>query len=261
MENILRRERKYNVTNNILASENAIIDRLLCRSQEMRSVYEELSTLPAATAEELLKAFVSVAAFWSPDAAAQLRQKKRELASLNQTIQKLASELSAAIMRRHDLANESGLQAYDDYHVMHWLDRAGDNNHLYQSYLQKSLHRAKGQFDLKYWPAPHQLVQAISDYADESEIRATDSWTTAAIATRKHSTADCLRTLLTAMAEVAEHSHVVRTVALSDETLATLFNCLLDLEPKALKDAAYIKRARQAIREREEAESNALLPK
>ena len=132
MEDMLQQDKASNLANNILASENEIIDRLLSRSLEMRSVYAELDAFPATVAEELLRGFVSVAAFWSPDAAAQLRHDRQELVSLNQKIQKLASDLSVALMHRHGLANDSGLQAYDDYHILHWLDRAGENNHRYQ---------------------------------------------------------------------------------------------------------------------------------
>ncbi|WP_347554416.1 hypothetical protein [Robbsia sp. KACC 23696] len=69
-ENILIEGKRYNIEHEILPSENAVADRLLSRSLELKDAYEELHEKlhqhPPAL-KVFLDLLLSTAAFWSPE--------------------------------------------------------------------------------------------------------------------------------------------------------------------------------------------------
>jgi len=200
MESILTEKRQYNIDRQILNSENEVIDRLLKRSIEMKPVYDELiSKLNKNQQENLWDAILAVAAHWNPESSKKLRDDRKTLINLNREIEKHAQNLADCIRKRNEISENSGISSYEDYHIVHWIDRAAENNYMFQSYVQKDLHNLRSKFDLKYWPNTHEVVEAIASFAKESDIYITDDWTEELLSSPKCSMRDFLRVVIRAI--------------------------------------------------------------
>ena len=255
MESLLREIRAKNIEENIWASVNQIIGRLLDRPNEMRPVYEEVvSKLSERQQRHLWDGLLSVAAFWNPEVSRELRDTKKKLQNINKEIARNARSLSLLIKEREDLCETSGITAYEDYHPAHWLHRAGDGNYLYESYVKGEMEKVHGKFDLKYWPESYEVVAAIADFAEENEVYENNAWTKELLSSPKHSMADHLRALLKAIEDNKRsgppHYQLPSDFRLSDAVIATIINCSLGLAPEEMLTAEGIKRSRQNIRKR-----------
>ena len=255
MEALLRETRAYNVENKISSSENKVIDRLLERSLEMQFVYNELAgKLSEYQQRNLWDALLGAATFWNPEASKKLREQKKKVFKLNQDIAKYANNLATMIKSRRDLCETSGIIAYEDYHFLHWVNRAARSNHYYQGHVKTDLDSLRGRFDLKYWPDNHEVIAAIGEFAQEGEIYEGDSWTEELLSSPKHSMADYLRVILKAIEDRKVQGPPTDLLPegfrLSDNALATLINCTLDIAPENLLSSEGIKRSRQNIKYR-----------
>ncbi|MEM1154832.1 MAG: hypothetical protein AAGI44_11885 [Pseudomonadota bacterium] len=255
MESLLREIRANNIEKSIWPSENKVIGRLLDRPTEMRPIYEEIaSKLNENQQRHLWDGLLSVAAFWNPEVSRELRDTKKKLLSINKEIVRTARTLSSLIKEREELCEASGVTAYEDYHPVHWLHRAGYKNYLYESYVKIEIEKIRGQFDLKYWPESYDVLSAIADFAEGHEVYENDSRTRTLLSSPKHSMADHLRVLLKMIEDKKDsgppHYLLPSDFRLSDSAIATIINCSLDLAPEDLLTAEGIKRSRQNIRKR-----------
>jgi MoxR-like ATPase len=98
------------------------------------------------------------------------------------------------------------------------------------------------------------VITAVGEFAQESGIYETNSWTEELLSSPKHSKADFLRVILRAIEDRKRYGPPERLLPvefrLSDDALSTLINCTLDLAPEDLLSSENIKRSRQNIRER-----------
>ena len=255
MESILVEKRQYNIDRKILKSENDVIDRLLNRSVEMRPVHDELvGKLHKHQQENFWDAILGVASFWNPESSKKLRDDRRALLNLNREIEKHAHKLADCIRKREEISEISGISSYEDYHVVHWIDRAAENNYMFQSYVQKDLHILRSRFDLKYWPNTHEVVEAIASLAKESDVYITDDWTEELLSSPKCSMTDFLRVALRAIDDRKKIEpypyRLPYDFRMTDNSLATIINCTLDLEPDGMVSTEYVKSARQNIRKK-----------
>lgn len=257
-EHLLHEEKRYNLEHRILPSENAVVDRLLRRGVEMKSVYEELHgklhTSPRAL-RLFLGLVLSAAAFWSPEEIQNARAARDELVKTNRQIAGKAAELAMLLERRAELHNTSGFSSDTHYHVCDVIESASQHNYLFESYVQERLGALSREFDLKYWPKLGEFVQALASDAKNAVMTATDPLTAAATSAARSSKAGFFKALFAAIEENTGDSYyqLPRNFKLTDKALASLVNCALDLGPDELVDDAYIKRLRQ--REREGAKS------
>lgn len=252
-ESILNEEKQYNIEHEILPSENAVVDRLLSRGLELKEAYEELHEKlhkhPPAL-KVFLGLLLSTAAFWSPEKITKARSERDELAHINQQIARKATELAELLERRSDLHNTSGFSSSTHYHVCDVIEAACKNNYLFQSYIKERLDALTGQFDLKYWPSLSQFLQVISSDAEHASMEAADPLTAAATAAVRPSRADFFKALFAAIEEnsAENYGQLPRGFKLTDNTLASLANCVLEFGPDDLADGAYVKRLRQRER-------------
>lgn len=261
MEIILKKRRKSLIEAEILSSEVVVIDKLLNRSVEMNGVYTELcAILTDSQMEFFWDAVLGAATFWNPDSSRKLRDDQKLLIDLNQEIAERAHQLAQLMQQRYEISESTGLSSYDDYHVIHWLDRAAESNNHYQSYIKKDLKLLSTRFDLKYWPRTVEVVEAIAAFADEAEVQVNDEWTEELLSSQKCSTADYLRVLLKAIEGIKEYgpeTHVLpKDFRITDKSMATIINCSLDLDSDAMHTSEYVKRARQNFRERKKLKLN-----
>lgn len=253
-ENILIGEKRYNTEHGILRSENAVIDRLLTRSLELKSAYcelhEKLHSHPPAL-RVFLGLLLSTAAFWSPERIATSRAQRDELVETNRQIARKAEELAQLLEQRSRLHETSGFSSHTHHHVCDVIEAAARSHSLFNAYVKERLDALCGQFDLKYWPSLDQLVLAVAADAESATLEATDPLTLAATAATRPSRADFFKALFAAIDENTAHHHgqLPEGFRLTDGTLASLANCALDLGPDELADSAYVKRLRQRLRD------------
>lgn len=109
------------------------------------------------------------------------------------------------------------------------------------------------QYDNKYWPDLNAVVEAIGVDAENAEVYAHDVATASATSSARPGLSDFFRALLAHIEEnlVSEGGLIPTDFRISDGTLASLVNCVLELEVEDMIDAAYVKRFRQGERKRE----------
>ena len=115
MKEFLKNELKYNLEKKILPSENVIINRLIEQDLEMTDVYEDLSRrIPSDQGQEqIIRAIISAAAFWSPDEAKKLREDKKRLIDLNKQISETAGKLAGLIHNRGPAGKADNFSHFD----------------------------------------------------------------------------------------------------------------------------------------------------
>lgn len=256
-EDFLNSERAYNIEHSLLPSEVKIIDRLLARRLEMQEVYAELSSkLDTPATQCFLGLILSTAAFWNPDASSEARAKKRRLQELNSRIAQSAMQLSELIEERSEISNSSGFTSNTHYSICDLIEEAARDNHMFGFYVQKQLHALQCRYDLKYWPTITDVLNALSQDAQDAQVFATDPLTEAATESIRASLADYFRALFAAIDENSRTYGGFLPVGLriADSALATIANCALDLDSDAGVDGPYVKNLRQRLRDKVGAE-------
>ncbi|MGA4289681.1 hypothetical protein ACI2TJ_23160 [Ralstonia nicotianae] len=252
-EAILSEGKRYNTEHGIWPSENAIADRLLAHSLELRDAYGELyEKLHPQALKCFLDLLLGTAAFWSPEKIAQARIARDELAKANLQIARKAEELAQLLERRTDLNNTSGFSSETHHHVCDVIEAASEHNYLFNSRVKDRLDALRGQFDLKYWPSLDQFLRELAADAKSAGMEATDQLTAAATVASRPSRADFFKALFAAIEENSARNYglLPKGFKLTDGTLASLANCALDLRPDELVDSIYVKRLRQRERNR-----------
>ena len=251
VERFLQGEKRYNEEHHVLPSENRVIDRLLASSSLMRSVYEELVQMEADEWKRVVGRIVTIAAFSNPDELKKIRDAERTLLDLNEEIASSACRLAELLEQRTEVAEQSSFNAHDDYHILDWLERAGEQNPRYGMFTKKEIGKIKADYDMKYWPKQADVIRAIALFSETAEVTQLDLVTEAGISSRKRSVNDFYRALFVAFDELRdqEPSNYSVDVQLSDNALAEIGNCALDLEPDDLVEPANIKNLRRRLRD------------
>lgn len=245
-EEALRADKTYNIEHEIFPSENRIIDRLLARRLELVDAYAEIHEKLHARAygiKTILGIVTNVAAFWNPERVADARDARTRLEEVNREIAELAMDLARLLEERTEIGNTSGFASDTHYHIVDVIDAASSENGFYLSHLKDELKSLSSRYDLKYWPSLEEVVRVIGKDADDAGTRATDPLTRAATTGSRGSRADFFKALFQLIKENGDgsHTHIPRNFKLSDNALASLANCALDLGPDDLVDSAYVK--------------------
>lgn len=254
-EDALRAELAYNGDHDILAGENAIIERLLERRSEVADAYVEIFDRLGERhygVPKLLGVVVTTAALWSPRQVAQTCAARDRLLKVNELIATRAAELASLLAERSELHDHSGFSGNTHYHICRVIEDAASDNYLYKSWVKQKMASLRGEFDLKYWPRIHEVVAALGRDAEHVELEATDPITAAATKGNRRSRADFFKALYEAIDENSDgrFGTLPPGLRLTDNVIASLANCALDLPPDQLVDGAYVKRLRQRARGR-----------
>jgi len=260
-EEVLLEGKTYNLEHNIWPSENVVIDRLFARRLELVDAYAEIHKklhMRAYGIKSILDIVVSVAVLWNPDRVADSRNARERLEAVNGEIAERAAELAALLDERSEIGNTSGFASDTHYHIAEVIEAASADNGFFQYHLKEELLPLRSRYDLKYWPSLADIVRVIAQDANYADTDATDPLTQAAATGSRGSRADFFKALFASIEEnsVRNHGYLPRDFKLSDNALASLANCALDLGPDDLVDSAYVKRLRQRERERDGATSN-----
>lgn len=254
-EELLRKDRQYNLENHCLPSQTKVIDKMLARGIELEYAYQELhqklSHYPRAL-EQFIALLLSTAAFWRPEDMKAARADRDRLVEINRQIEEIASALSGLLNERTELHNHSGFSGSTHHHICEVIEEASEYNHLFGMYVEDEFKRLHFQYDLKYWPTLSDIMDELSLDAHNVEIEATDPLTKAATESSRSSKRDFLRAFMAAIEESSARTCGSFPVDLriTDATIASLTNCALDLEVDQLMTADTIKRFRQGERAR-----------
>lgn len=233
----------------ILPSEVDVAERLLNRSDELAEVYGEVYaglSRDGVAYKVLLASVVSAAAFWEPRRLEAARDDRQRLVALNAGIAESAAALADLLQQRDDLHNRTSFHSGTLYHPRDMIDQASRDNGHYRTFLRAPLEALSGRFDLKYWPSLAACVRSIGDDASAADVLAVDPLTAAGTRSKRPSKADFLRALREAIDESrgAWMGAIPPDFRLSDKSIATLVNVLLDLPVAELVDADYVKALR-----------------
>lgn len=254
-EDILRKDKQYNLEHKCWPSQNRVIDLLLKRGLELENAYQELHLKlghhPHAL-EEFLTLLLSTAALWKPEAMKAARASRDRLIVVNRQIADKASELSKLLSERCELHNHSGFAGKTHYHVCEVIEAAAEYNPLFEMEVREEFSRLHHQYDLKYWPSLSNFMDELFQDAHDVEIEATDPLTKAATESSRSSKGDFLRAFFTAIEESSnrEFGRLPSDLRITDNTMSSLVNCALDLQEEEMASADYMKRFRQKERER-----------
>lgn len=245
-EDYLREQISSNNKAGILASENRVAERLLAHGEELADGYDEICAHLRRDGigwKIFLGCLLSAGAFWSPNKLAEYRADRNSLIELNRDIAKHARALSDLLSRRDDLHNCSPFRSGTHYDIVAVIDHACAHNGRYGSCLKEPLAQLNARFDMKYWPLLSDCVRVIADDAEGARISASDPLTEAAVKSSRPSKSDFVRALRASIDENRGDwvGAIPRTFVLSNETMATLVNVLLDLSPDEMVDAIYVK--------------------
>ncbi|WP_024186583.1 hypothetical protein [Escherichia coli] len=228
-----------------------VFERLIARHEEMEPVYAELEE-KCVTGQRLwvlLEQCIFSGGIGTADNHAALRADYRELQSIGEEIPLLSIRLATLLRRRSDILNRSGAFSVNTMtRVTDYLDAAGRENGLYQSWIQPEL-EALSRFELKYWPDFADVLQVLAE--EPAELSCRDESTHAIVGAKRASMTDFFRELFCNLHEVADGSPWGLPLGLmpSDSALATLSNIVCDLPVEAMIGEEYVKRVRQRLRE------------
>ncbi|MDO6458966.1 hypothetical protein Q4560_15700 [Celeribacter halophilus] len=253
-EKTLRSKRDYNTINNVWHRETEVIDRLIERKNELSSSYLEIcEKLPPDTPAfgDFWGILLSVAAIWHPSELRKYRDMKKQLQSINEDISLKASELSDLLEKRSHIENTGPFGSNTHYHIVDVIDEACAENYRYISWVKDKLDALHKQFDMKYWPTLTDIMRVLSMDAYRAEVTPHDPITEASTASSRNSKSEFFRAFWAAVHEQsqANFGRIPNDFRLSDETIASLGNCALDLGPEQIVDGPYIKRLRQRDRD------------
>lgn len=254
-EEFLREQIRRNEAEGILPSESKVARNMLSRGLELRSVYQELEQSVGFGGVEwkvfLEYCVLATGAHWTPEKNVADRAARKRLAKVNEDIAGLADQLAELLEERGEINNRGPFSSDTLYHPVDVIDRASERNGHYNSYLKERL-KDLCQFDLKYWPSLSEMVRAIGTDAEKANVQSHDSRSAAMSQTSRSSVADFVRAIEEG---IAENQHcglggLPASFRLSDESIATLANVLLNVPAESAKDAKYVKNIRERDRRR-----------
>lgn len=252
-ESVLAGTRKRYADAGVWHSLVKIIDRLLSRRLELMEAYEELyRAMPDWRAlDHFFDAVLVSAAFHSPNKLNDARDARADLEATNTEIAKLGHLLAEQLQHREKLINTSSFSTAAHYHVIDLVEEASSSNALFSANLKEELDALRYRFDMKYWPSLASCVEALATDAERSTVYANNALTkVSTTGPHRAREADFFKALLHAIEERSTRRgcFVPDGYRPSDQALASLGNCALDLPPDKLIDGTQVKSLRQRLR-------------
>lgn len=243
-ESILRQRKAYNIAHKICPGECDLIDHLLARRLELAPVYYEVcEKLNTYQLPSLLDALLVTARHWDPGSNQTAREERQKLIEVNRHIARKARELSKLLEQRSVISNTSSFISDTHYHICDVMDEASIKNGRYQSYVKEPLSHIRSRFSLEYWPSLAEIITVIGVDAECAETVANNPLTAVATESLRNSKTDYVKAILFAIDDRSSRrvGQLPAGFKLSDSSLATVVNVMLDSGPEDLVDATYIK--------------------
>lgn len=254
-EAILYRELEDSRDHELLDDETAVAERLLKRRLELVDAYGEIDAklspaLHAPTA--FFRAVMSTTASWNPEQIALARDEKKRLEEINREISVVADRLANLLAERTRIGNESAFHCKTHRSVAKVIEAAAGSNVLFKTYVRGPLRALRGEFLHRYWPSIDEFVRELARDARDTELEADDLIAAAATNGPRKALSSYFEALVAAVEDNKNENggFIPSNFSLTDNSLASLANCALDLAPEDMVDGAYVKRFRQRKRQR-----------
>jgi len=240
-----------NLDRNIWPSENLVIDKLLCRFDEIEFFCQQLNEkFNFMERYSVLDCLLGILAITKPCDLQKSREDKRSLQELNKKIAKQAFELAELIEKRSELNNCTQMSSNTYYSISDVINDAAQENYLFQSHPKEKFNQLFYQYDLKYWPNIAQVVDTIGIDADCADIEASDSITEAGTKSKRSSVVDTIRAFFMALNNYENrHPNLSENVLnMSNHGLTSIFNVGLALEADEIISDDQFKTAKYRIK-------------
>ncbi|EKK3986587.1 hypothetical protein ACKTG8_004183 [Cronobacter sakazakii] len=240
----LKRFRDDALNAQILKSAWPVIERLIGREDEMRSVWNEIARygLSWQQCHLLIEQIVFAGVHGRNEAVMQLKADYSQLANLNKDIVLIAKQLAAKLDAREHILNRNSFTLDNTVHIVELIDDAAAGNSRYRSCVREPL-LCLGNYELKYWPSLQSILRTIA--GEFLEIGFMDESDRALVYGRGELVPDYLRELFSRI-ELVRTSHWRLPVGfrLTDASLATLASVSLDLTEPVSNAAVKMHRTR-----------------
>ena len=221
-----------------------MIERLIAREAEMRSVWKEIARygLSWQQCHSLLEQIVFAGQSGTNEAVQRLKEDFRELENLNIGIVQLATQLAGKLDAREHILNHNCFTLDKTVHIVEQIDRAAAGNGHYRSCVRDPL-LSLGTYELKYWPSLQDILRALA--RETVEIEFMEESDRALVSGRGELVPDYLRELFSCI-ETARTCYwgLPAGFRLTDAGLATLATVSLDLPDPASIVAVKMHRTR-----------------
>lgn len=242
--------KNYNREKNICPSENTLIDRIVDQKHSLIQPFLEIEqTYSGVYLYRFFDSTLGATLYWKPNQMKLAREQQRALDATNSKIANLSHELASLLELRTELKEHSGFTSDNAYSIIKLVDQAAEYNGHYTSWVREPLLGLVQQFDLKYWPTISEVVTQLGEDAFDSESYASNPLTAAATSVKQSSKKDFFRAWMTALSE-ADVPRFEGPFPVSDGSVASLANVLLNLGPDEIVDAAYVKTFRHHEKKR-----------
>jgi len=221
-----------------------MIERLIARETEMRSVWKEIARygLSWQQCHSLLEQIVFASQSGTDAAVQRLKGDYRQLAGLNKDIVQIAKQLAEKLDAREHILNHNSFTLGNTVHIVELIDNAGAGNGHYRSRVREPL-RSLGTYELKYWPSLQDILRALASETVETGFM--EESDRALVSGRGKLAPDYLRELFSCI-ETARTCYwgLPAGFILTDASLAALATVSLDLPGPASVAAVKMHRTR-----------------
>ena len=156
---------------NIWNSWHPVMERLLSRSFEMKSVYKEICGQFGYSLEchspalrLTLEAIWASGGLYNKDSISHKREVQKELVLLHDDIPYLAAKLSEALIRQRELLENEDFSPGEHINIVGLISLAGRSNGHYTGWVDEELKKLDDEYNGKYWPEPEKLISALGDF-------------------------------------------------------------------------------------------------
>lgn len=221
-----------------------MIERLIARETEMRSVWKEIARygLSWQQCHTLLEQIIFAGRSGTDAAVRRLKGDYRQLAGLNSDIVQMAEQLVAKLDAREHILNRNRFTLDNTVHIVELIDKAAAENSHYRSCVREPL-LSLGNHELKYWSSLQSILLTLARESVAAGFMAEND--RALVCGRGELVPDYLRELFSGI-ETARTCHwgLPEEFRLTDAGLATLATVSLDLPKPASVAAVKMHRTR-----------------
>ncbi len=210
------------------------MEKILNRSLEMKHIYREICDRfgyppqrggnPAVLL--ILEAIWDSGKLFTREEISKKREVRKELFTLRDEIISLSGKLSNSMARQRELLECEDFDPGGYASLIDLVVLAGKNNGLFDNHVREELQGLDREFDLKYWPSPEQLVDAIGVF-EESRPSPVQGYIPESVIDGRSN--DFKDFVLSFDADLDETHQIPCDFRFSDNAVASLANVVLDL--------------------------------
>ncbi|MEZ8196862.1 hypothetical protein [Vibrio cortegadensis] len=246
----IRKDIEHNEKNGILASLKPIQQRMIERKEELgRFFLETLQQIPEYKLQLAMEIIPDSYFFWADGNTKKIREDYDAIIDLNETICRMAGQLSSILEERQELLEHSRFRVNCHYDILDIINDAGKNNYSFQNWVKNDLIKLS-TFDSKYWPSTSDFLSSLSEINRDLDVEGADASIDAVVSQHRSSRQDTVILLLADIQKRKRSARYPQTFRYSDGVIATIINIALNLPPQELLTAEYIKGVRQNLRKK-----------